>query len=146
MAARILQRDKIALLSGLALFEQCSKSDLAKIAKISVETRKPAGAVLTREGKAGGVMFIIVEGEAEVRRGDRLLRKLGPGDVVGELALIDGQVRSASVRATTDVHLLEVSIDDFQSLLARSPRFVQNLMRTLSLRVRSAEEGELAGI
>ena len=55
--------------------------------------------------------------------------RLGPGDVVGELSLIDGQVRSASVRAITDVRVLEIASDDFRTLVNTSPNFVRNLLR-----------------
>jgi CRP-like cAMP-binding protein len=140
MPKRFLKRDKIDLLSRLPLFETCSQRELAQVATISVEARRPAGTILTREGQAGGLLFVIIEGEAEVVSDSRTLGRLGPGDVVGELSLIDGQVRSASVRAVTDVHLLGIATDEFQKLVDQSPKFVRNLLRALSLRIREMDE------
>jgi CRP-like cAMP-binding protein len=87
---------------------------------------------------------VIIDGQAEVLSGtsgrkEKVIGKLGPGDVVGELSLIDGQGRSASVRAVTPVQLLEITSDDFRSLVDSSPKFVRNLLRALSLRVRQMD-------
>ena len=140
MSNRFLKRDKIDLLSRLPLFETCSQRELSQVANISVEARRPAGAILTREGQVGGLLFVIIDGEAEVIRDGKVIGPLGPGDVVGELSLIDGQVRSASVRAITDVHLLEIATEEFQQLVDQSPKFVRNLLRALSLRIREMDE------
>ena len=59
--------------------------------------------------------------------------------MVGELSLIDGQARSASVRALTDVRVLEINADDFATLFKQSPKFVRNLLRALSMKVREME-------
>lgn len=150
MATRLRKEEKVELLGRLPLFENCSKKDLAGIASIMVEARKPAGAYLTREGQDGGLMFVIAEGEAEVLAGEdpapsapaagrRVIGRLGAGDVVGELSLIDGRVRSASVRAVSDVTVLEIVADDFKELVHRSPSFVMSLLKALSLRVREME-------
>jgi CRP-like cAMP-binding protein len=132
----LAKRNKVAALSRLALFEECSQRDLGQIASLAVESRRPAGSILTREGQPGRVMFVVLEGEAEVLRGDRKIQKLRPGDVVGELSLIDGRPRSATVRAVSDVHLLELAGDDFLSVVDRSPRLARNLLRSLSQRLR----------
>jgi CRP-like cAMP-binding protein len=140
MPNRILKRDKVELLSRLPLFETCSQRDLGHIAAISVEARRPAGTVLTREGQTGGLMFVIIEGRVEVTRDSQRLGELGPGETVGELSLIDGQVRSASVRTLTDVHVLEIASDEFQQLIKRQPKVVHNLLRGLSQRIRDMDE------
>jgi CRP-like cAMP-binding protein len=140
MSKRILKQDKIRLLTRLPLFETCSQRDLAQVAAISVEAQRPAGTILTREGQNGGLLFVIIDGEAEVIRNGKRISRLGPGDVVGELSLIDGRVRSANVRAVTDVDLLEITGDDFQDLVRRSPKFVHNLLRALSQRIREMDE------
>ena len=139
MAKRLLKNDKVELLSHLALFETCSRKELGQVAALTVQSRRPAGTVLTREGQHGGLLFIILEGKAEVRRGDTAIRTLGPGDVVGELSLIDGQARSASVQAVTEVELLELADADFMQLVRSSPRFVKNLLRALSLKLREMD-------
>lgn len=140
MVTRFLQRDKIAILSRLPLFETCTKRELASIASKTVDAERPAGSILTREGRDGGLMFVIVDGEAEVERDGRVINRLGPGDVIGELSLIDGKPRSANVRAVTDTRVLELAGDDFRSLADGSPKFVRNLLRALSLRIRDMDE------
>lgn len=151
MVNRLRKDDKVEILSRLPLFENCTKRELEQIASIMIEAEKPAGAYLTREGQDGGLMFVLVEGEAEVVSGDegagvggspaghRVINQLQAGDVVGELSLIDGQARSASVRALTDVRLLEIVSDDFAQLVHRSPSFVKSLLKALSLRVREMD-------
>lgn len=139
MAKRLLKNEKVEILSRLSLFETCSRRELGLVASISVQSRRPAGAVLTREGQEGGLLFVILEGEAEVRRNDRTLRTLGEGDVVGELSLIDGKARSASVVAVTELEVLEIADDDFMKLVRDSPKFVMNLLRALSLKVREMD-------
>ena len=130
----------IELLGQLMLFESCTKKELGQIASIMVEAERPAGTFLTREGKDGGLMFIIVDGTADVVAGNgQVLGKLKAGDVVGELSLIDGKVRSASVVASSPVQLLEIVADDFKQLVQRSPKFVHALLRSLSLRVRQMD-------
>lgn len=143
---RLRKGEKIELLGRLPLLENCTKKELGEIASIMVEAERPEGTYLTREGQAGGLMFVIVEGTADVVSGDRadggqprVIGHLKAGDVVGELSLIDGQARSASVVATSPVHVLEMARDDFQKLVHRSPKFVKALLRSLSIRVRDVE-------
>jgi CRP-like cAMP-binding protein len=144
MPGRLRKSEKIAIVEDLPLFETCTRKELGEVAAIMVEAERRAGTLLTREGREGGLMFVIVEGRAEILAGGtdrkaKVIGTLGPGDVVGELSLIDGKVRSASVRAVTDVRVLELAADDFERLFTRSPKFVRNLLRALSLRVRQME-------
>ena len=131
---------KVDVLATLPLFEACTRREMDQIADISLEARKPAAAVLTREGQAGGIAFVILAGTAEVRRGEHFLGTLGPGDMVGELSLIDGRPRSATVTAVSDLHVLEINSDDFGALLDKAPHFTRNLLRSLSLRIRHMDE------
>ncbi|MGH9057240.1 MAG: Crp/Fnr family transcriptional regulator [Acidimicrobiales bacterium] len=134
------KRDKAAVLSRLPLFEECSARELGRLASLTVESGQPAGTMLTREGRDAGLMFVIVDGEAEVLSDGQVLARIGPGDVVGELSLIDGRARSASVRAVTDVDVLELAADDFRSVVDSSPAFVRNLLRAMSVRIRETDE------
>jgi len=144
---RLRKGEKIDLLGRLPLLENCTKKELGEIASIMVEAERPEGTYLTREGQDGGLMFVIVEGTADVVTGAersngsrrKVIGHLKAGDVVGELSLIDGQARSASVIATSPVHVLEINRDDFQKLVHRSPKFVKALLRSLSIRVRDVE-------
>lgn len=139
MYRRLLKRDKVDILERLPLFETCSQRELGDLASITVESDRSAGQYLTYEGRDGGLMFVIVDGEAEVIAGKKVIGQLGRGDVVGELSLIDGRARSASVRAVTDVHLLEINSDDFNRMVIDHPKFVRNLLRALSLKLREMD-------
>lgn len=143
MPKGLLKKDKVNLLSNLPLFETLSQKELAQVAALTVEAHRPAGTVLTREGQLGGVLFVIVDGRADLLRNKRKVLQLGPGDVVGELSLIDGGARSADAVAATEVHLLQLTHEDFNDLLNKSPTFVRNLLRALSTRIR--EMDALAG-
>lgn len=146
MASRFLRRDKVDVLARLPLFENVSKRELGQIAAKTVEMDRPAGTILTRAGRDGGLMFVILDGVAEVEKDGNFLGRLGPGDVIGELSLIDGQPRSADVRAITDLKVLELAQDDFRSLVDSSPKFVQSLLRALSLRIRDMDSRGLGTI
>ena len=93
------KREKVRLLAPLSLFEDCTQKELAKVADISVEGSFAPDAVLTREGQEGGLLYVVIDGEAVVSRRGRRIGTLGPGEVIGELSLIDGGPRSAEVRA-----------------------------------------------
>ncbi len=88
---------KIELLGHIPLFATCSKRQLGQVAALTVPAELKKGTVMTRQGAAGGLAFIIVTGRAEMLRDGKRRVLLGPGDVVGELSLIDGEPRSATV-------------------------------------------------
>lgn len=136
---RTTKGEKVRILAGLTIFEECTRRELAEVAEISVDATMREGAVLTREGQVGGLVFVIVEGSAEVLRGNRVVATLGPGDVVGELSLIDGGPRSALVRASAPIRVLQIDVKDFRRLVDRSPHFVRNLLRALARRIRDAD-------
>jgi len=130
---------KIELLRQIPLFSTCSRRELGEVATLTVEAEFPKDAVLTREGQAGGIAFVIASGTADVARGGKRLARLGVGDVVGELSLIDGQPRSATVVATSDLQVLEIAQTDLRRLLKRAPSVVRKLLEALSLRLRETD-------
>src|SRR5579862_3083510 len=127
--AKMLRKDeKVDLLGRLPLFENCTQKELGDIASIMSEAERPEGTILTREGQDGGVMFIIVDGTADVVASGTTITKLRAGDVVGELSLIDGQARSANVVATSSIRVLQLVSDDFKHLVDNSPKFVKAML------------------
>jgi CRP-like cAMP-binding protein len=100
----------------------------------------PAGAVIIQKGEPGDVMYIVKEGTVEVRDEKRLLDTVGPGGVVGEVALIDAGERSASVVAKTDCQLLPINEEQFVLLVERMPYFALQVMRVLADRLRRTTE------
>lgn len=137
---------KTELLARIPLFSTCNQRELGQVATLTVPAEVPAGAVLTRQGQTGGLAYVIASGTAEVARGGKRLARLGPGDVVGELSLLDGEPRSATVKALTDLEVLEISADDLRRLLRKAPSVTRKLLEALSERLRQADRLPTAGL
>jgi NTE family protein len=94
-----------------------------------------ANDVICREGEPGDSLFVVVEGFARVLLHDRDVARLRRGDVIGEMSLVSGEPRSATVVAAVPTSALELSREDVASLIARQPRILENLTRILSDRL-----------
>lgn len=134
------REDRMERLSEVPLFEACSRKQLRGIAKIARVFDVTAGTVLTRAGEPGEEFFLLVDGTARVEVSPEKQVLLPPGQFFGEMSLLDGGPRSATVVAHTPVRLLVISRRHFSALLAEVPGLVQALLVTLSRRVRKAEE------
>ena len=107
---------------------------------VMVPFEVPAGTVLARAGQSGDQFFLILDGSARVDVPPRKRAKLKPGDYFGEMSLLDGGPRSATVTADTPLRLLVIQRRDFATLLREAPDLTQSLLATLSRRVRQAEQ------
>ncbi len=96
----------------------------------------PAGMVIFRDGERADRMFVVVEGEVEIRHGDRLLEVVGPGGVLGEMSLVDSSPRSADAYAKTDCMLAGINRDQFVSLVQKTPLFALEVMALMADRLR----------
>ena len=101
---------KIDLIARVPLFERCSKRELAEIASVADEVDLPSARNLTREGTTGWEFVILVEGEADVVRKGKVVNELGPGDFVGEIALVSGKPRTATVRTRGPSRVLVLTV------------------------------------
>lgn len=99
-----------------------------------------AGAILCQEGMPGDSMYLILAGEAEVRKGQQLITVLAGGEVFGEMAMLTGEPRSATVIARTPMELYEFKQADFNAVLARTPQLSQSLSRILARRLQATTE------
>jgi CRP/FNR family cyclic AMP-dependent transcriptional regulator len=131
--------EKADVLARLPLFEHCTKRDLGRIASVSVQQQFAAGAVLTREGRRGGLAYVLLGGSVTARRAGRKVGALGTGAVVGELSLIDGGTRTATVTADEAVDALVINAGDFRKVVLESPRITLALMRALAGRIRDTD-------
>lgn len=131
---------KIELLAQIPLFSACSRQELKVIASIADEISAPAGAVLMKQGDVGRDLYVIAEGKVAVVRSKRKLAMLGPGEVVGELAILLRTPRSATVTAETDVVAYAVPGDRFNDVLTDAPSVARKLLRSLAERLLAAEE------
>jgi CRP/FNR family cyclic AMP-dependent transcriptional regulator len=126
---------KIEALKTVPLFARCSKKELGEIAQITDEIDLPEGKVLTKEGASGREFFVLMEGSADVRRKRRKVGTLGPGDFLGEIALVTKAPRTATVKTTSPVRALVVSEQNFRRLLANSPQVQIKVLEALAERV-----------
>jgi CRP-like cAMP-binding protein len=99
-----------------------------------------AGATICVEGEPGDVMYVILDGEVEIRVGGHLLTTIGPGEMFGEMALIDSTARSASAAAKSDCRLAPVDERRFLFLVQHAPYFALNVMHVLADRLRRANQ------
>jgi len=138
---RVSQDDRISRLEEVNLLEGCSRRQLRAIARISEIVEVPAGTVLSRYGQPGEEFFVILDGHARVEVSPRKRSRLAPGQYFGEMSLLDGGPRSATVIAETPLRLLVIKRRDFSTLLREATDLTQSLLVTLSRRVRHAEAG-----
>lgn len=117
---RLHKDAKAELIRSIPLFAECTEHELARVGSIADEIDLEVGRRLTRESSPGQEFVIVIDGTADVRRGDELINTIGPGDFVGEIAIVTGQRRTASVVATSPVHALVIESHAFQRLLAES--------------------------
>jgi CRP-like cAMP-binding protein len=126
---------KIELLKRVPLFSECSKSDLATIAQVADEIGFPAGRTLIEEGKPGREFFVIADGTVEIRRGGRKLQLRGESNSFGEMALLTGKSRNASVTTTSPVRALVITDRAFKGLLRDVPSLSPKLLASLAERL-----------
>ena len=132
----MLRKDaKIELLKRVPLFERCSKRELAEIAALADELDLPKARDLTREGSRGFEFLVLVEGEADVVRQGRVVNELGPGDFVGEIALVTGQPRTATVRTRGPSRVLVVTASAFRTLMHDVPSIQDKVLAALTARI-----------
>jgi CRP-like cAMP-binding protein len=112
---------KIELIKGVPLFERLSKRELAEVAMLADELDLPSDREVVTEGKAGHEFVVLVEGEAEVRRKGRKINELSSGDFLGEIALVTGRPRTATVTTTSKAHLLVITASSFRKLMRDNP-------------------------
>jgi CRP/FNR family cyclic AMP-dependent transcriptional regulator len=126
---------KLELISQVPLFARCSKHELEEIAKAADEIDLPEGKVLTREGDRGREFFVLVDGSAEVTKDGQVIRRLGAGDFLGEIALISRAPRTATVTTTSPTEALVITDQAFAALMAHMPEVQQKVLEALADRL-----------
>jgi CRP-like cAMP-binding protein len=126
---------KVELIKNVPLFARCSRKELAEIAALADEIDLPEGREIIREGERGREFFVLLDGEAVVRRKGRKLATLSSGDFVGEIALVSRIPRTATVKTMTPVRALVVTDQAFRSVLHHSPQIQEKVLEALAERV-----------
>lgn len=137
--------ETVELLRRVPLFSELSDEEIRPISEVAVPRTFPKGVRVFHEGDTSDACYIVREGDLRVTRehpdGRAItLASLGPGDIFGELAMLDGKARSASVEALTDCGLLALPARDVRRLLARAPETTVKLVVALTRRLREANE------
>jgi len=130
--------DVVGHLGEVPIFEGCSKKDLQTIAKQVREIKHDAGYVIATEGDPGAGLFVIAEGEADVTIGGKKVNHLKAGEFFGEMALLDGGPRTATVTSTTAITLYALTEWVFRGLLAEHPSIAMRTLETMASRLRGA--------
>jgi len=127
-------------LKSTKLFAALDRKELEMVAEITTELTVPAGTVLAREGHQGHDAFVIVDGTVDITIGGTKVNSAGPGELVGEMALLLREQRQATVTAATPVDLLVIEPGHFDSLLDRVPSVSRQLVVSLAQRLRDTDQ------
>jgi CRP-like cAMP-binding protein len=140
MPPKILEKH-LSLLRGIALFEGLSSEQLARVASVTEVRRYPARSVVVTQGEPASELFAVVRGRLKVSSSnvdgrDTVLGIMSEGEVFGEVALLDGGLRSASCSAVEPCELLVISRVQFFAMLEEAPAIAVKLLLVLSRRLR----------
>lgn len=127
------------------IFSELRTEDLAGLAALTAEQRHRTGATLFSEGSTERALYVVVEGRVEARRGGRRVLEAGPGETVGDLALLDGRPTRYAARAIEDSRVLRLTRDDFFNLLEERFRVARQVLSYLAGRVRDTEPADREG-
>ena len=133
-------KEWVVVLEQVPLFRSLSKRHLRRVADLAAVRRFEAGSSIIRAGEAGDAFYVILDGSAQARPRSGRAVKLGAGDFFGEMALLDGAPRSASVQAVTEVLTMRVARPAFAKLIKQEPQITAALLVTLAERVRRLEK------
>jgi CRP/FNR family transcriptional regulator, cyclic AMP receptor protein len=129
----------ISHLAEVSMFSHCSKRDLQELARNTEVIEVPEGARLVSQGEAGNAFYVLLDGNAVVRRNGRKVGELGPGDYFGELAILDPAPRNADVVAQTPVSVARLLVGPFRKMLRDIPSMNERLLAGLARRLREAD-------
>ena len=136
---RLGKDGKVELIKKVPLFSKLSKKGLEEVANIADELDLRKGKMMAEEGDCGREFFVLLEGEADVTKGDKSINTMHEGDFFGEIALVTKMPRTASVTATTDVRVLVITDRDFRMLLDHSPQLQLKVLEALAERLAQLE-------
>lgn len=138
--SRPSRRELADLLGDVPLFSHCSRRERATVARHMQTASLDADTPLIEEGEEGDALFLILEGSASVRRAGAEVARVGPGAYFGELALLDGEARSATVVAAEPVTVAVLGVRMFRTLLREFPEMTFALLAGLAGDLRHARE------
>ena len=118
------------------MFKDLADDELAEAARIASPTRFSDGDIFVREGELGHDLYVVTSGKVVIRRAGRMIAELGPGEVVGEMSVLDREPRSADAVAVGDVQTLRIQGEQLLGLVERRPVFARAIIKVLTRRLR----------
>jgi len=134
------KRDLSELLADVALFSRCTTRQRRAIARHAQIAELPAGVELIVEGEPGDALFVILDGRAIITKDSVEVNRVGPGASFGELAILDGEPRSATVLSETDVKVAVIGIRMFRTLLREYSDLAEQLLIAMAGELREARK------
>ena len=134
------KRDLADVLAGVGLFSKCTTGQRRAIARHAQIAELPAGLELVKEGEPGDALFVILAGTAVVQRGGVEVNQVGPGSYFGEMAILDGQPRGATVLAATNVTVAVIGIRMFRTMLREFSDLTEQLLIALAGELRATRK------
>jgi CRP/FNR family transcriptional regulator, cyclic AMP receptor protein len=139
-----MPQEDISFLRNVPIFSELEDKDLQKVVKLGTRQKYKKGNIVVLEQESGAALFVIIAGKVKVVRMDEdgrevILSMFGPGEFFGEMALLDGLARSASVVATVKSELFMIHRRDFLELLHEFPTVTISLLAELAMRLRKAD-------
>jgi CRP/FNR family transcriptional regulator, cyclic AMP receptor protein len=128
------------LLKSISIFSACGPRDLTELGQLLEEVDIPDGKVITREGDSAAEMFLIASGKARVERGGQAIDEIGPGGIIGEMALISEGKRNATVTADGPVKAFVAGHREFHSMMDRYPDFRMRVLQGMAKKIRMLED------
>ncbi len=128
-------------IEGIGIFSELTRAQHRSLARLMTCVPVKAGRALTTEGQSGREFMIIVEGQASVRRDGHLVATLGPGEFFGEMSLIAGAPRSATVTAETDMLIETLNRREFSSMLDVNPSLARKVLVSAVKRLQELDAG-----
>ena len=133
-------QQKTELLHGVSILSDASDASLRALAERTGEQEFAAGRHIVGQGQVGNGLYLVVSGSVRVVRGDEELARLGPGEVFGELTVIDQMPRLASVVAEAPTVCLLLAAWDFLEIVESDPKLALGVMKGLAARLRTSGE------
>lgn len=140
LEAKLALSRRMDALASVPLFAGLSKRQLQSLARACSSHRWPADSMIVSEGSSDQHCYVIVEGMVAVERGERHVAELGPGEIVGEIALFDSGPRSATVTTATEVLAVGLPRKGFVEVAMSDPRVALRMLETMARRVRETTE------
>ena len=131
--------EKLELLRRVPIFAGLGRREIERLGMLADEVDLPEGRVLMRQGDRGEDLFIVIDGQVRVERDGAVLAERGGGEILGEIALVDGGPRSATVTLAAPSRLLVIGRRAFHQLMDEFPSVRMQILETLAARVRNID-------